>query len=262
MNDVSKLTKIMEQLRDPKKGCPWDLEQNFSTIAPHTIEEAYEVVDAIEHHDMEHLREELGDLLFQVVFHSQLAKEAGHFNFDDVVEAIATKMIFRHPHIFGDQVIETAKEQEHAWELFKQQERSAKGVVHESVLEGVPVGLPSMIRAVKLQKKAAKVGFDWPDVEGAFGKLREEIEELQEEIKQGMHHSKVEEELGDVLFSLLNVARKLKIDPDAALRGTNRKFETRFSYMEKQLKARGTSVDNSDLATMDALWDEAKKGGA
>lgn len=248
----------MEQLRHPKQGCPWDLEQNFKTIAPHTLEEAYEVVDAIERDDMNHLREELGDLLFQVIFHSQMAKEAKHFDFEDVVDGIINKMIFRHPHIFASSVVKTAKDQENAWEVLKQQERDAKGMVQKSILEGIPIGLPANVRATKLQKKAAKVGFDWPSIEKALNKVHEEIGELEEAIAHHGNKASIEDELGDVLFSVLNVARKLSIDPEAALRATNRKFEKRFTYIEEQLKAKGSSIQESDLDTMDALWNRAK----
>ena len=258
MSPIEKLKSVMEQLRDPKTGCPWDLEQNFSSIAPHTIEEAYEVADAIAKGDMKHVQEELGDLLFQVIFHSQLAKEAALFSFDDVVEAVTEKMIARHPHIFGNELIKTAQEQELAWDSLKDKERQAKGQKQESILEGIPVGLPSLTRALKLQKKAAKVGFDWPDIEGAWEKLSEEIAELQEAIKtqKSLH---ITDELGDVLFSIINVARKLRVDPEDALRHTNQKFETRFTYVETQLKAQKRRLEDATLAEMDVLWEAAKE---
>lgn len=262
MSNIEELKKIMAQLRSPEGGCPWDLEQNYATIAPHTIEEAYEVADAIERGDMEDLKGELGDLLFQVVFHSQMAAEEGAFDFEDVVCAIRDKMIKRHPHVFGGSVdINTAGEQEVSWEKQKEEERRAQadkeGVVI-SVLDGVAVTLPAMTRAVKLQKRAAKVGFDWPRVESVFDKVYEELDELKHAVKEG---SNIEEELGDLLFIVTNLCRKLHLDPEVALKKCNRKFEKRFHYIEAQLQQAQRNINEATLEQMDELWEEAKGKG-
>lgn len=253
---IDRLIAIMARLRDPETGCAWDLEQNFATIAPYTVEEAYEVADAIERGDLGDLREELGDLLLQVVFHSRMAQEQGVFAFDDVANAISEKMIRRHPHVFGPESQRTSAEQTHAWEIIKAQERAKKGK-NQSLLDDVPTGLPALTRAVKLTARAARVGFDWPDVSFVFDKLREETAELQAEIEGG-ERAKMRDELGDILFVCANLARKLDLEPEDALRSTNAKFARRFQFIEAELAARGRDPADSDLAEMDALWDEAK----
>jgi tetrapyrrole methylase family protein/MazG family protein/ATP diphosphatase len=252
------LLDIMRRLRDPQSGCPWDLEQTFATIAPYTVEEAYEVADAIANGTMDDLADELGDLLFQVVFHAQMAKEAGAFDFKDVADAITAKMIRRHPHIFGDEAkARTAAEQREAWEEIKALERAGREAREPSVLDGIPVGLPALTRALKLSRRAARVGFVWPSIIEVLAKLREEIGELEAEIAAG-DREKARRELGDVLFVCANIARELEVDPEACLRETNDKFIRRFGYVERTLKAAGSSPESSDLAEMDRLWDEAK----
>lgn len=253
---IDRLIAIMARLRDPVAGCAWDLEQSFATIAPYTVEEAYEVADAIERNDLGDLREELGDLLFQVVFHSRMAQEQGAFAFDDVVGAISEKMIRRHPHVFGPEDQRTSAEQTQAWEVIKAQERATKGK-NQSLLDDVPVGLPALTRAVKLTARAARVGFDWPDVSFVLDKLREETAELEAEIKT-RDAARMRDELGDILFVCANLARKLDLEPEDALRSTNAKFGRRFQFIERELAARGKTPDQSDLAEMDALWDAAK----
>ncbi len=259
--DISRLIEIMAALRNPETGCPWDQVQTFATIAPYTIEEAYEVADAIARDDIVHLKDELGDLLLQVVYHARMAEERDAFAFGDVVEAVTTKMIRRHPHVFGTDEERAAGVTSGFWERAKDKEKpdgSPRGV-----LDGVPVGLPALTRAIKLQNKAAKVGFDWPSLAPVFAKLHEEIGELETEIadaKDKADRAAVEEEFGDLLFVVANVARHLKIDPETALRAANEKFTRRFRYIEEQLAQRGSSPAQSDLAEMDALWDEAKAG--
>lgn len=268
---INRLLDIMARLRDPQRGCPWDLEQSFKTIAPYTVEEAYEVADAIERDDLPSLRDELGDLLFQVVFHSQMAREQGAFRFDDVVDAICDKMERRHPHVFGDAQIASSTAQTVAWEEHKRQERAEKK--NGSVLDDVPLALPSLTRANKLGKRAAQVGFEWSDVYGAIDKLDEEIAEFKAEVRaltclqadtaassgEGQRqHERLAAEIGDVLFCVVNVCRYLKIDPEAALKQTNASFERRFRYVERGLQARGKTPQQATLAEMDALWDEGK----
>jgi MazG family protein len=254
---IDRLLAIMARLRDPKDGCPWDLEQSFETIIPYTIEEAYEVADAIERGDMTALRDELGDLLLQVVFHAQMASENGSFDFADVAAASSEKMERRHPHVFGEARIENATAQTQAWEVQKATERAAGG--EASVLAGVARGLPALLRAFKLQNRAARVGFDWPDPEGALAKLREEIEELAAEITPDPEPSvALAEEVGDVLFSAVNLARKLGVEPEDALRRGNAKFERRFAYIEKSLAAQGRAPEETSLEDMEALWQQAK----
>jgi MazG family protein len=256
---IFRLVEIMARLRAPEGGCPWDLEQTFATIAPYTVEEAYEVADAIERNDLSDLRQELGDLLLQVVFHARMAEEAGAFDFADVARAINDKMIRRHPHVFGDASHRSAREQTAAWETIKAEERAAKaaGDKPPSLLDDVPVGLPALTRAVKLSKRAARVGFVWPSAVEVLAKLREEVAELEAEVAAG-DVEKARDELGDVLFVCANLARELDIDPEVALRGTNAKFIRRFNYIEAELAARGSSPEQSDLAEMDALWNAAK----
>jgi ATP diphosphatase len=258
MSSIDRLLNIMSRLRDPTRGCPWDVQQSFATIAPYTIEEAYEVADAIERDDLHALRDELGDLLFQVVFHAQMAQEQRAFDFDAVVTAICDKMERRHPHVFGDATIESAQAQTVAWEEHKRRERAAK---HASVLADVPVALPALTRANKLGKRAAQVGFEWPDVNGALAKVEEEVRELKEEVAEGADRAAIAAELGDVLFCIVNVCRYLGVDPEVALRATNAKFERRFGYVEDRLREQGRTPDQASLEDMDKLWDEAKGQG-
>ncbi len=252
---LDRLLEIMAKLRDPDGGCPWDKEQTFATIAPYTVEEAYEVADAIERGDLKDLKEELGDLLFQVVFHSRMAQEQGAFDFDAVAEAMVDKMVRRHPHVFAGQVYADVAEQIAAWDAIKAAERARKE--RHSILDDVPPGLPAMTRAVKLTKRAARVGFDWPSTDEVMAKLREELEELQVEIDAG-DLPKARAELGDLLFVVANLARKLDVDPEDALRASNAKFERRFHHIEKVLTERGKTPDQSTLEEMDGLWNEAK----
>jgi tetrapyrrole methylase family protein/MazG family protein/ATP diphosphatase len=252
---IDRLLQIMARLRDPQGGCPWDVEQTFATIAPYTVEEAYEVADAIERNDLKDLKEELGDLLFQVVFHSRMAEEMGAFRFDDVVEAVSEKLERRHPHVFGDAGFRTTEEQTAAWEVIKAEER--KGKEKHGVLADVPAGLPALTRAVKLTRRAARVGFDWPSTREVLDKLREETAELEAEIEAG-DLAKAREELGDFLFVVANLARKLEVEPEDALRAANAKFVRRFEHIESRLAEDGRTPDQSDLAEMDRLWDEVR----
>jgi MazG family protein len=259
-HDIETLLEIMRRLRDPDGGCPWDLEQNFATIAPYTIEEAYEVADAIQRGDMAALKDELGDLLLQVVYHARMAEEAGHFAFGDVVEAISTKMVRRHPHVFGDAEVADAEAQTLAWEEQKAAERAnaAVGDARHSVLDGVARALPALMRAEKLQKRAARNGFDWPDVAPVIAKIEEEIAELRAEIAAGAPAARVEDEIGDLIFASVNLARHLGVEPEKALRQGNDKFERRFHAVEEALGKLGKTPSDATLAEMDALWDAAK----
>jgi MazG family protein len=256
---TDRLLAIMARLRDPERGCAWDLEQTFATIAPYTIEEAYEVADAIQRGDLDELKDELGDLLLQVVFHSRMAEEQGAFAFDDVAQAICDKMIRRHPHVFGEAAHRDSTEQTRAWEVIKAEERAEKAAAAEkaSLLDNVPVGLPALTRAVKLTKRAARVGFTWSTAREVLDKLREEVGELEEAAAAG-DVAHMREELGDVLFVCANIGRMLDIDPEDALRESNAKFARRFSHIERTIEAEGRTLDQSDLAEMDALWDAAK----
>lgn len=254
---IDRLREIMARLRDPQGGCPWDLEQSFATIAPYTVEEAYEVADAIERGDLVDLREELGDLLLQVVFHARIAEEQGAFGFDDVAQAISDKMVRRHPHVFGSERFVDARAQTAAWEALKAEERAAKGQHRAGVLDDVPAGLPALLRAVKLTKRAARVGFDWSSTAEVLDKVREELAELEVEIA-ARDKAKSREELGDLLFVVANLARKLDVDPEDALRAANAKFTRRFHSIEQALAAEGRGPEQSDLAEMDRLWDSAK----
>lgn len=256
LRPIDRLIAIMARLRDAEDGCPWDLEQTFATIAPYTVEEAYEVADAIERGDLADLKDELGDLLLQVVFHARMAEESGDFAFDDVVNAINDKMIRRHPHVFGEEIYADLNAQIAGWDAIKAAERAGKGRA-ASVLDDVPTGLPALTRAVKLSKRAARVGFVWPSITEVLAKLAEEVTELEDEIAAG-DLAKAREELGDVLFVVANIARTLDVDPEDALRGTNAKFVRRFQHVEAELAIRGRSPAQSDLAEMDALWNEAK----
>tara|TARA_B100000315_G_scaffold255787_1_gene300067 strand:- start:5705 stop:6514 length:810 start_codon:yes stop_codon:yes gene_type:complete len=259
LRGIERLKYIMERLRDPDDGCPWDIEQTYETIAPYTIEEAYEVADAIDHQDMAALKDELGDLLLQVIYHTQMAAEDNAFTFDDVVEAISDKMVRRHPHVFGSTDVENAQQQTLAWEEQKAKERAERSD-DSRVLAGVAKGLPALLRAFKLQKRAARVGFDWPDAGGAFEKLKEELAELSAEMeKSEPNEALLINEFGDVLFSAVNLARKLGIDPEAALRQGNVKFEDRFSYIEDALTSAGKDFEDVSLEEMEALWQQAKK---
>lgn len=264
MQYTKQLLEIMERLRTPGTGCPWDLEQNFKSIIPHTLEEAYEVVDAIENNDMDALRSELGDLLFQIVFYAQMAKEQEVFDFEDIAAAMGEKLIARHPHIFADKTgIKTADEQTEAWEVLKVEERRKKAEAlgkTASVLDDVSHSLPSLLRASKLQKRAAKVGFNWQHINQVFEKLEEEVQELKDEINQPTHDKeRIEDELGDMLFVICNIANFLKTNPEEALRKANKKFERRFGYVEQALAKQSRSPEKASLEEMDQLWNEAKK---
>ncbi len=250
---LARLRAIMHRLRTPG-GCPWDAEQTHESLIPNLIEEAYETVDAIQRADFPHLREELGDLLLQVVFHSELAEEAGHFNLDDVAREISDKLVRRHPHVFGDSAAATSDAVLQQWDQIK---RGEKGDEEKPFLHGVGKGLPALLRAVKLQKKAAKVGFDWPDETGVVEKLTEEMAELREALAAG-EAAAVAEEMGDVLFSIVNLARFRKLDPELLMAAANAKFETRFAAVEQALKTRGLSLDQATPAEMEAEWERAK----
>jgi MazG family protein len=253
---VTRLLEIMARLRDRERGCPWDLEQTFATIAPYTIEEAYEVADAIERNDLRELKDELGDLLFQVVFHSRLAEESGAFAFEDVARAICDKMLRRHPHVFGDQKIAGSDEQTKRWEEIKREER---GVAEPSsgVLDDVPLGLPALTRAVKLGKRAAAVGFDWPDAAGARAKVDEELAEL-DAANAGGKRDEVAAEMGDLLLSIANWCRHLRLDPETCLRSANDRFARRFRAVEAEVAATGRPWSSFDADALDALWRRAK----
>ncbi|MGB7206590.1 MAG: nucleoside triphosphate pyrophosphohydrolase [Anderseniella sp.] len=256
--EVTTLIAIMKALRTPVTGCPWDLEQDFASIAPYTLEEAYEVADAIERKDMSNLCEELGDLLLQVAYHAQMASEAGHFSFEDVVEAVNTKMIRRHPHVFGDETARSAGVSKGFWERIKAQERKDKqDHLQASILDDIPAALPALARALKLQKRAAKVGFDWPDISQVLDKIVEEAKELTE-ARETMSTHEQAEEYGDLMFAMVNLGKHLDIDAEIALRGANAKFSRRFSYIEKQLKLNGRTVDDASLEEMDEIWNEIR----
>jgi nucleoside triphosphate diphosphatase len=257
---IDSLLAIMARLRDRDGGCPWDVEQTFDTIAPYTIEEAYEVADAIDRRDYRDLRDELGDLLLQVVFHAQMADEAGHFSFADVVDSICGKMIRRHPHVFADASAQSSADAQLAnWEDLKSQERAAQGNGDTSALAGIARGLPEWQRALKLQKRAARVGFDWPDVAPVFDKLHEEIDEVRAEFADGSDPDRLADEIGDVLFVCVNLARHADVDVSQALRHANAKFERRFRRMETIAAESGSLLAGKPLAEQDALWNRAKQ---
>ena len=256
MTLIDTLLSIMARLRDPDSGCPWDREQNFSTIAPYTIEEAYEVADAIERGDMDALKDELGDLLLQVVFHARMAEEAGSFAFEDVATAISDKMIRRHPHVFGDAEIRSVAAQNEAWEAHKAAERAASGT-DASVLDGIAQAYPALLRAAKISRRAARIGFDWPDPTSVVAKVNEEICEIEAEMRNGATHDRLEDEIGDLLFAAANLARKLDIEPETALRRATAKFERRFRRVELLAAERDTGTD---LNALEALWQEVKRG--
>ena len=260
---IEDLRYLMRRLRDPKSGCPWDLKQNFQSLTSHTIEEAYEVVDAIEQDDMSHLSEELGDLLFQIIFYSQLAEEQSQFSFDDIISTITQKLIRRHPHVFPEGTIESSRvsladeeivEIKRVWEEIKRQERTGKGI--GKTLDDIPLALPALNRALKLQKRAANVGFDWSDIKPVIEKINEEVIELEVEIKRG-DKVRMADELGDLLFSCVNLARHLKLDPETSLRGANQKFKRRFESME--LLAGKTKIEDHSADQLELLWGKVKR---
>lgn len=260
--EIVRLLTIMRRLRDPEDGCPWDVKQDFGTIAPYTIEEAYEVADAIDRGNLDDLRDELGDLLLQVVFHARMAEESGHFDFSAVTRAISDKMVRRHPHVFAEARERDAESQTKAWETQKAEERAAKAKAEgrePSILEGISAALPPTTRALKLQKRAARVGFDWPEIRPVLEKIEEELAEIRTEIDRDAAVERLEDELGDLLFAVTNLARHLKIDPDSALRRTNAKFEARFQAIEAALAKEGRSIEDADLEEMERLWQAAKK---
>ena len=257
---IDRLLTVMRRLRDTERGCPWDIEQSFATIAPYTIEEAYEVADAIEREDWAALPGELGDLLLQVVYHARMAEERGWFSFADVARAISDKMIRRHPHVFGEAAARTVEGQTGAWEVQKAAERAARA--EHGTLAGIPVGLPALTRAAKLTRRAGRVGFDWPDAASVLDKLEEEASELRAELKedpQSIDHAALKDEVGDLLFVLANLARKLELDPEDCLRGANRKFERRFGFIEQSLKNEGKNPSDTTLDAMEELWRQAKR---
>src|SRR3954466_671999 len=262
--DIARLIEIMAALRTPGSGCPWDLEQNFQTIAPYTIEEAYEVADAIGRGDLDDLKDELGDLLLQVVFHARMADEQGSFAFGDVVQAITEKLIRRHPHVFGDKGVMSTGEVNVQWDEIKAEEKAARMKAgkspapgRDSALAGVSAGLPALTRALKLQQKAGKVGFDWNDPKAVLAKIREETQEIEAELESGKRDA-IEAEIGDLMFAVVNLARHLDVDTETALRATNLKFERRFASIEDALAAQGKTPQDATLEEMDALWNEAK----
>jgi len=268
--ELARLLGIMRRLRDPAEGCPWDRQQSFATIAPYTIEEAYEVADAIARDDLVALRDELGDLLFQVVYHARLAEEIGAFGFAEVAAGIGDKLTRRHPHVFGDEAgtVKAASDQSARWEKLKSDEKAAAKAAaggaaglraSESVLDDLPLALPALTRGHKLGQRVARVGFDWPDHAGAFDKVVEEVGELRREHEQRAPKQRLHDEFGDLLFALCNVARKLELDPEAALRDANLKFERRFRAVEAKLRERGKDPASSTLEEMDSLWDEVKR---
>lgn len=259
MAAIEQLLEIMRRLRDPLTGCPWDQQQTYRTLVPYTLEEAYEVADAIEQDELEHLPDELGDLLFQVVFYAQIGQEEGRFDFDKVAQSISDKLVRRHPHVFADAEIESAEEQTQAWEEHKRQERDRKASNGQaSILAGVSLALPALVRAAKLQRRAARVGFDWSDIEGVLAKVREELAELESELQANATSEALAEELGDLLFSCVNLARHLKIEPEAVLRTANLKFEQRFRHIEAELQSSG-GIEQATLQEMDAAWEAAKR---
>ena len=266
-SDIRRLIEIMAALRDPVAGCPWDVEQTFASIVPFTIEEAYEVADAVERGSTEDLREELGDLLLQVVFHARMAEEAGMFDFGGVVEAITAKLVRRHPHVFGDANARNSLAVKALWGRIKAEEKRAKsespairglpGEGQSGALDGVPLALPALTRAMKLQEKAGEVGFDWNDIRAVLAKVVEEIAEVEAEIATGSAQS-LSGEVGDLVFTVVNLARHLKVDPETALRGANARFERRFAYIERRLAERGQTPENASLNEMESLWVDAK----
>lgn len=261
MSNINQLLDIMARLRDPEDGCPWDREQTFASILPFTLEEVYEVAEAIDQGDMGELKAELGDLLFQVVFYAQMAKEKGEFDFDEIVEGISSKLINRHPHVFSNADIGSSEAQTAAWEQHKEQERADKaeeeGRAH-SALDNIPVALPGLMRAGKLQRRAARVGFDWPAMEPVLDKIEEEVAELRQALADGGKKEELEHEIGDLMFACVNLARHAKVDPEVAMRGINRRFESRFRRVEALADAQGKVLPDMSLQEMDQLWEQAK----
>ena len=254
---MPRLQEIMRALRDPENGCPWDIEQNFKTIAPYTIEEAYEVADAIEKENWDDLKNELGDLLLQTVYHAQMAEEKNLFNFNDVINQISEKMIQRHPHVFGtENRNKTSNQQVEDWEAIKAKERAKKN--QAGVLDDVALNLPALIRSLKLQKRAARVGFDWPEVSQVLDKINEETKELVE-AKKHESQERINEEFGDLIFSIVNLGRHLKVDPEEALKNTNKKFIKRFQFVENSIKSQGSKIEDTSLEDMETLWQRAKR---
>ncbi len=249
------LLRVMQRLRDPEGGCPWDLAQDFSSIVPSTLEECYELAQAIEHGDYPHVAEELGDVLFQVVFYAQLGAEQDLFSFDEIVNTLTHKLLRRHPHVFADETVTSAAEQTLAWERHKQQERGQQ----DSILDGVPSALPALTRACKLQQRASRVGFDWPSIHGVSEKVEEELGELNEEIHRQADHDALADEAGDLLFAAVNLVRHAGVDPELALRAGNRKFTRRFRQVEQFLREAGQSISSTDLDTLDYYWEKAKQ---
>lgn len=266
MTGTRRLLDIMARLRDPKTGCPWDTEQTFASIAPYTIEEAYEVADTIERNALDELKGELGDLLFQVVFHARMAEEQGLFEFADVVSSISDKLERRHPHVFADaanqsRAVDTAAEQTLAWEQLKEQERQ-QVIADTSILSGIAVALPGLTRAVKLTQRASRVGFDWPNIMDVFDKIEEETEEIRQEVKAQSGHDRLEDEIGDLYFAVSNLARHANVDPESAIRRANNKFENRFRWIESQLANNGSTVQETSLDELDYLWEQSKRRDA
>jgi len=260
--EMDRLLEVMARLRDPDGGCPWDVEQTFETISAYTIEEAYEVAEAIAQGDISELRKELGDLLFQVVFYAQMAREQGDFDFSDITKSVSDKMIERHPHVFADVTVDGTHAQSVAWETQKANERAARAMAQgraPSVLDDVTPGFPALMRAQKLQKRAARVGFDWPDIEGAMAKIAEETEELKQELAEGGDQTRIEAEIGDLLFSLVNLSRWAGADAETALRGANRRFEQRFRHIEDSLAAGDRKTTDATLEELENLWQAAKQ---
>lgn len=263
MSKLDDLLHVMARLRDPVQGCPWDIRQTFATIAPYTIEEAYEVADAIARNNIEEIKAELGDLLFQVVFQAQIAHEQSYFDFESVVEGVISKLVNRHPHVFGTTVIDGIEAQNLAWEAHKAEERKAKALAAQctpSIFDELPVALPALMRALKLQKRAANVNFDWHDIREVLAKVEEELEELREELNKdvAVNHERISHELGDLLFACVNLARHANVDPESALRTANGRFETRFKYIESTLAKQGLTVEQCNSAQLEHLWQEAK----
>jgi ATP diphosphatase len=261
MNQMQRLLEVMAALRDPQRGCPWDRQQTYRTILPYTLEEVYEVAEAIEQNDMAALREELGDLLFQIVFYAQMAKEAGEFDFADVAQEIGDKLVQRHPHVFADADIADAEAQTSAWEQHKARERHAKAAAEQrdpSVLDNVPQALPGLMRAMKLQRRAARVGFDWPDVEPVLAKIEEELAEVREVMANGADPDKLAHEVGDLIFACVNLGRHAGVEPETAVRGVNRRFENRFRRVEQLARQQNQTLARLSLEEMETLWDQAK----
>ena len=260
MSSMQHLLELMEQLRHPQTGCEWDLKQDFHSLTTHTIEEAYEVVDAIQRNNIDDLRDELGDLLLQVVFYSQIAREDGLFDFDAVVTGLSDKLIRRHPYIFGDAENSTQQEREQAWEKVKTAEHNAKSADHSSRLDGIARNLPALIQASKIQQRAANAGFDWTEVEPVIAKIQEELQEVKEARDEADQDS-IEDEIGDLLFAVVNLARHTHVDAETALRRASRKFTQRFQYIEHKLESSGRVMEDTELDELDEIWDEAKRAG-